>query len=98
MNFPWKKKREPKPLTTKEMSQAEVMGYLWFPEKQQEVTKVDNTQKVEEIMEAIIEYEYAGTSPLDGSPIATVRSSDIYNVLCTYFDVDPKETEWSDYA
>lgn len=97
MNFPWKKSSVTKLKTPNEM--REELGLEPVEDtKAEEVTKVDNTQKVEEIMEAIIEHEYAGTSPLDGSPIATVRSSDIYNVLCTYFDVDPKETDWSDYA
>lgn len=97
MTFPWKKSSVTKLKTPNEM-RAELGLEPVESIKAEEVTKVDNTQKVEEIMEAIIEHEYAGTSPLDGSPIATVRSSDIYNVLCTYFDVDPKETDWSDYA
>lgn len=93
MNFPWKKEKTNVLKTPNEMREE-----LGLEPVVEEVKKVDNTQKVEEIFEAILEHEFNTTSPLDGSPVATVRSSDIYNVLCSYFDVDPKETDWSDYA
>ena len=97
MTFPWKKLKTNGIKTTNQL-RVEI-GLEPIEELAvEEVKTVNNVQKVEEIFEAIIQHEYAGKSPLDGSPIATVRSSDIYNVLCTYFDVDPKETDWSDYA
>lgn len=97
MNFPWKKAKLNVLKTPNQMREELGLEPVVDPVAE-EVKKVDNTQKVEEIFEAILEHEFNAVSPLDGSPVATVRSADVYNVLCSYFDVDPKETDWSDYA
>lgn len=97
MNFPWKKSRT-NDIKTANQLRVEIGLAPVEDIKAEEVKTVDNTQKVEEIFEALLEHEFNTVSPLDGSPVATIRSTDIYRVLCSYFDVDPKETEWSDYA
>lgn len=53
---------------------------------------------VEEIMKHLVEHEYVSSSPTTGEPISAIRMTDIYRVICDYYDVDPKETEYSDYA
>ena len=100
MKFPWKKK-ESKPLTPKEISQAEVMGYLWFPAKQQEEPKMDETKLYnlfEEAAEAILEHEVVMTSPIDSSYISMVRSEDVLNSLAEAMGIDIKQTSYENYA
>lgn len=105
MKFPWKKK-EPKhttlnTLTPKEINQAEVMGYLWFPAKQQEEPKMDETKLYnlfEEAAEAILEHEAVMTSPIDGSYISMVRSEDVLNSLAETMGIDIKQTSYENYA
>lgn len=55
-------------------------------------------EAVEEIMKKAVEHEFVSNSPTTGEPISVLRASDIYRVICEYYDVDPKETEYSDYA
>lgn len=55
-------------------------------------------EAVEEIMKKVVEHEFVSNSPTTGEPISVLRASDIYRVICEYYDVDPKETEYSDYA
>lgn len=101
MKFPWKKRREPKPLTPKEINQAEVMGYIWFPAKQQEEPKMDETKLYnlfEEAAEAILEHEVVMTSPIDGSYISMIRSEDVLNSLAETMGIDIKQTSYENYA
>lgn len=100
MKFPWKKK-EPKPLTPKEINQAEVMGYLWFPAKQQEVKKMEESKLYtlfEEAAEAILDHETCLTSPIDGNPMSFVRTTDALNALAEAMGVDIRQTAYEHFA
>ena len=96
MNFPWKKSIVNKLKTPNEMREELGLEIV----KEQEVNDMGDKvkQTVEELFENLIEHEYVGTSPIDGSPVGSIRATDVYRVICDYFNVDPKDTEWSDYA
>ena len=57
-----------------------------------------NKDLVEEVMKQLIEHEYLTTSPTTGEYMSAIRVADVYRILCDYYDVDPKETEYSDYV
>lgn len=99
MNFPWKKSKTLKSaMDLKTPNQLRVEIGL-EPVTEVEVSNLSDKSKqtVEELFEELSEHEFVSSSPLDGSPLATIRMSDVYRVLCEYFNVDPKETEWRDY-
>lgn len=57
-----------------------------------------NKEAVEEVMAALVDHEYLTTSPTTGEYMSAIRMADVYRVLCDYYEVDPKETEYSDYV
>ena len=64
----------------------------------EEVKEVNNVQTVEELFEMCLEHEFLTTSPIDGTHIAAIRSEDVMQTLCAYFNVNGEETEYSEYA
>lgn len=58
----------------------------------------DSKEAVEEIMTQIEERAFMTSSPITGEPLDAVRLSDIYAVLCEFFDHDPHDSEYSHYA
>lgn len=58
----------------------------------------DNKQTVNDIMKRITDREYVTVSPIDGEYMSVIRSEDVMSILCDYFNVDGKDTEYSDYA
>lgn len=85
------------------------MGKIFKKKKQQPIVDYESEvnfytmgfsskEAVEEIMKKAVEHEFVSNSPTTGEPISVLRASDIYRVICEYYDVDPKETEYSDYA
>lgn len=63
-----------------------------------ENNKAADIEKVEELMDAITNFEFVMTSPIDGNPISVMRAEDVYRALCSVYDVDPKKTSFSSYA
>ena len=58
----------------------------------------DSKEAVEEIMNQIEERAFMTPSPITGEPLDAVRLSDIYSVLCEFFDHDPQDSDYSHYA
>lgn len=78
----------------------EVHIYTAFEEVEtmETANKVDDITKVEDLMDAITNFEFVMTSPIDGSPISVMRAEDVYRALCQAYNVDPKKTSFSSYA
>lgn len=79
---------EPEVKTTSELEE---------PKKEVEIVP-DNKKTVNDLMKQVTDREYVTVSPLDGEYMSVIRSEDVMAILCEYFNVNGKETEYSDYA
>lgn len=61
------------------------------------IYETNDKDKVEELFEKISSYSFITESLITGEPVDAVRTSDIYHILCTYFNVDPDSTSFRHY-
>lgn len=110
MKFPWKKRinvlKTPNEMRAalglKPVTQEDIIGNVFIPQqKAEEVSKMDETKLYtlfEEAAESIMEFESVIPSPLDGSLIGVVRTTDVLNALAESMGIDIKQTGFEHYA
>lgn len=57
----------------------------------------DKKAALEKIMDDISERAFVTTSPVTGESLDAIRTHDIYDILCEFFDQDPSSTPYSIY-
>ena len=56
-----------------------------------------SVETVNDLMKKVISQEFLTTSPCDGTYISVIRTDDVMRILCDYFEVDGKKTDFGAY-